>query len=49
MRNVIFAINITIDGCCDHTKQVADDETLEYFTTSCEALTCKSSGVKPIN
>jgi dihydrofolate reductase len=32
MRNVIFAINITVDGCCDHTKQVADDETHEYFT-----------------
>ena len=32
MRNVIFAINITLDGCCDHTKQVADDETHEYFT-----------------
>ncbi len=32
MRNVIFAINITADGCCDHTKQVADDETHEYFT-----------------
>ena len=32
MRDVIFAINITTDGCCDHTKQVADDETHEYFT-----------------
>jgi dihydrofolate reductase len=32
MRNVIFAINITLDGCCDHTKQVVDDEKLEYFT-----------------
>jgi dihydrofolate reductase len=32
MRNVIFAINITLDGCCDHTKQVADDETHQYFT-----------------
>ena len=32
MRNVIFAINITLDGCCDHTRQVADDETHEYFT-----------------
>ena len=31
MRDVIFAINITLDGCCDHTKQVADDETHEYF------------------
>ena len=32
MRHVIFAINITLDGCCDHTKQVADEETHEYFT-----------------
>jgi len=32
MRKLIFAINITLDGCCDHTKQVADDETHEYFT-----------------
>ena len=32
MRNVIFAINITLDGCVDHTKGVADDETHEYFT-----------------
>jgi dihydrofolate reductase len=32
MRNVIFAINITLDGCVDHTKQFADDETHEYFT-----------------
>ncbi|HEY2470369.1 MAG TPA: dihydrofolate reductase family protein [Terracidiphilus sp.] len=32
MRNVIFAINITLDGCCDHTKQTVDDEKLEYFT-----------------
>ena len=32
MRNVIFAINITVDGCCDHTKVVPDEEVLEYFT-----------------
>jgi dihydrofolate reductase len=32
MRKVIFAINVTLDGCCDHTKQLADDETHEYFT-----------------
>jgi len=32
MRNVIFAINITLDGCCDHTKQFVDEEQLEYFT-----------------
>ena len=32
MRNLIFAINTTLDGCVDHTKQFADDETHEYFT-----------------
>ncbi len=31
MRNVIYAINITLDGCCDHTKTIADDELLEYY------------------
>jgi dihydrofolate reductase len=31
MRNLIFAINLTLDGCCDHTKVLADEETLEYF------------------
>jgi dihydrofolate reductase len=32
MRKVIFAINLTVDGCCDHSKQFVDDEILEYFT-----------------
>jgi dihydrofolate reductase len=32
MRNVIFAINITLDGCCDHTKMIADEELLEHYT-----------------
>jgi dihydrofolate reductase len=32
MRNLIFAINITLDGCCDHTKGIADEETLAYYT-----------------
>jgi dihydrofolate reductase len=32
MRNVIFAINITLDGCVDHTKTMADEELLEYYT-----------------
>jgi len=32
MRNLIFAINMSLDGCCDHTKFNPDDETLEYFT-----------------
>jgi dihydrofolate reductase len=32
MRKIVFGINTTLDGCVDHTKQVADDETHEYFT-----------------
>ena len=32
MRNLIFAINITLDGCVDHTKGIPDEETGEYFT-----------------
>jgi dihydrofolate reductase len=32
MRRMIFDINVTADACCDHTKQIADDETHEYFT-----------------
>ena len=34
MRNVIFAINLTLDGCCDHTKfkPPADDEVHEHYT-----------------
>ena len=31
MRNVIFAINTTLDGCCDHTKFGPDEATFEYF------------------
>jgi len=32
MRNVIFAINVTLDGCFDHTKMTGDEEIHEYFT-----------------
>ncbi len=31
MRKLIFAINTTLDGCVDHTKLTAADDTLEYF------------------
>jgi dihydrofolate reductase len=30
MRKLIYAINITLDGCCDHTKQMVDEEALEH-------------------
>ena len=32
MRNLVYAINLTIDGCCDHTKMIVDEEMLEYHT-----------------
>jgi dihydrofolate reductase len=32
VRKVIYAINITLDGCCDHTKMIADEEIHKYFT-----------------
>jgi len=32
MRKVVFAINMTADGYCDHTDGIADDELHEYFT-----------------
>lgn len=32
MRKLIFGINITMDGCCDHTKGTANEEVHEYFT-----------------
>ena len=30
MRKLIYAINITLDGCCDHTKQMVDEEALQH-------------------
>jgi dihydrofolate reductase len=32
MRKVIFAINITADGYCDHRDVIADEELHEFFT-----------------
>ncbi|HTA25779.1 MAG TPA: dihydrofolate reductase family protein [Terriglobales bacterium] len=33
MRNVIFAINLTLDGCCDHTKFNPAEDLLEHYTS----------------
>ncbi|HTZ46192.1 MAG TPA: dihydrofolate reductase family protein [Verrucomicrobiae bacterium] len=30
MRNVVYAINVTLDGIFDHTKMVVSDEMFEY-------------------
>jgi dihydrofolate reductase len=32
MRKLIAAINMTIDGFCDHTAMIADDEILQHYT-----------------
>jgi dihydrofolate reductase len=46
MRNLVFAINITLDGCVDHTKQIADEETHEYFTDLLRAVDLQVFGRK---
>jgi dihydrofolate reductase len=33
MRKLIYAINVTLDGCCDHTKTIPpDEEDFDYHT-----------------
>ena len=32
MRNLIYALNLSIDGCVDHPNGIVDDELLEYYT-----------------
>jgi dihydrofolate reductase len=32
MRKVVFAINITTDGYCDHTDMIADEELHDLYT-----------------
>ena len=32
MRKLIYAINLTLDGGCDHTNGVPDEEMFEYHT-----------------
>ena len=32
MRNVFYAINLSTDGCCDHTKFGGSEEMLDYYT-----------------
>ncbi len=32
MRKIIYGINISIDGCCDHTKFGGGEDTHIYFT-----------------
>jgi len=32
MRKITAAINVTLDGFCEHTAMIADDETHQYYT-----------------
>lgn len=32
MGLLTFAMNLTLDGCCDHTAGIADDELHDHFT-----------------
>ena len=31
MRKLIYAINLSLDGCCDHTKVIVDEELFDYY------------------
>ncbi len=32
MRKLVYAINVTLDGCVDHTKGIGGDDILEHYT-----------------
>jgi dihydrofolate reductase len=32
MGLLTFALNVTLDGCCDHREGIVDDELLDYYT-----------------
>jgi dihydrofolate reductase len=32
MRKLIYPINLTVDGCFDHTNMLPDEDVFEYFT-----------------
>ena len=37
MGLLTFALNVTLDGCCDHREGIADDELHRYFTRLMDA------------
>ncbi len=37
MGLLTFALNVTLDGCCDHRVMVADDEMHRYWTRMMDA------------
>jgi dihydrofolate reductase len=44
MRKLVFAINISLDGCVDHTKQIVSDEGAEYLEYFIQLM--RESGVQ---
>ena len=41
MGLLIFALNVTLDGCIDHREGIADDELHDYFTELMDAARAK--------
>jgi dihydrofolate reductase len=37
MGLLTFALNVTLDGCCDHREGIADDSVLRYYTRLMDA------------
>lgn len=37
MGHLTFALNVTLDGCCDHREGVADDELHRYWTRAMDS------------
>ncbi len=38
MRKLVFAINVSLDGCADHTVAIADDELHDFYAGWMEAI-----------
>lgn len=46
MRKIIYAINISINGCVDHTSFKADEELFDYFTSNMQDIDLSIYGRK---
>ena len=45
MRPLRYSINVTLDGCCDHRVDLADEELHRYRATSLDGpMRCCSAG-----
>jgi hypothetical protein len=47
MGLLTFALNVTLDGCCDHREGIADDELHDYFTQLMDAAGAMLWGASP--